>query len=364
MKVGIITFHRARNYGAVLQAFALMTYITKNFKNADAKIIDYRCKFIEEFYTLRNPQKGIKNFIKYFLSKNTIKKRNATFQDFIDTKLKLSLPCDMSDIKYLSFDKYIAGSDMIWHWHTHEGIELFDDSYFLNFVDDASKKYSYASSFGTDKIPQKYNSHYRKLLADFQFISVRERSGIEIVKNLTGKESSCNIDPTLLFNHEDWKKIAIPPKENRYVILYEVGGISQDMKETAVYIAKKLKCKLITLFSEYDLKQYLLTKNGIFGFSPCEFLGWINNAEFVVTNSFHGTAFSIIFHKYFLSEINTWSKNNRSLELINLLQLQDRILDRKKIVIDNPIDWENVDLILDAERKKSFNLLEKSLNND
>ena len=358
MKVGIITFHRARNYGAVLQAYALMTYINNNFDGVEAELIDYRCKYIEDFYEPVIRMRRPKQFILDVLSKNRIVKRNECFQEFVDSAIKVSTPCDRTNIKSQPYDRYIAGSDMIWHWHTTEDGEFFDDAYFLDFVTDDSKKFSYAASFGTEDLPEKYLEHYRKVLSGFNAISVREKSGIKQVKDLTGKDAECNIDPTLLFGGNEWRKIAVKPSEQKYVLLYEVGGISQELRSAADQIAAQKGCKVITLFSEYNPIQYARTKNGIFGFSPREFLGWIDNAECVLTNSFHGTVFSIIFHKQFLSEINAWSKNNRSFELMKAVKLENRTLENSNLRIDDSIDWSEVDSRLNEERKKSYKVIE------
>lgn len=358
MNIGIITFHRARNYGAVLQAYALMTYINKNFDDVKAEIIDYRCKYIEDFYKPIIRKNGPKNFIIDVLSKNRIVKRNNCFQEFVDNFLNVTSSCDETNVQNLRLDRYIAGSDMIWHWHTTEDGEYFDDAYFLNFVADDSKKFSYAASFGTEDLPEKYLEHYRKVLSGFNAISVREKSGVDLIKNLTGKDAKCNIDPTLLFEGDEWRKIAVKPSERKYVLLYEVGEISQELRNAADRIAAQKGCKVITLFSEFRPLQYVRTKNGIFGFSPREFLGWIDNAEYVLTNSFHGTAFSIIFHKQFLSEINTWSKNNRSLELMKTVGLESRALEGSDLKIDNIIDWNEVGARLNKERDKSYKVIE------
>lgn len=361
MKVGIITFHRARNYGAVLQAYALMRFISENFEEVNAELIDYRSEYIEEFYRADNHGSDFLAAIQGKFLQKILLNRNKVFQKFVDKNLVLSDSCNAESIYNLNeYDKYIAGSDMLWHWHTTEEGEFFDDNYFLSFVKDKSKKNSYAASFGTDYIPEKYIDYYRRHLGDYNNISVREESGIDIIKNLVGKQAKCNIDPTLLFTMDNWKKIENRPQMSGYVLLYQVGGISNKLWKCARNIAKRKKTKLIVLYSEYYPLSKYTPKRGIFGYSPEEFLGWFDNADCVITNSFHGTAFSIIYHKKMLVDINSWTKNNRAYELMIKLGLELRTID-SQCDIEQPIDWSRVEEKLDWLRKDAKQYLDKIL---
>ena len=362
MNIGIITFHRARNYGAVLQSYAIQRFISESIPEVNAEIIDYRSKYIEEFYKPDIISGTLRHRVAVLFSRNKIKKRNAKFQAFIDRYIKLSPPCDMDSISQIEqYDKYIAGSDMIWHWHTMDGKIFFDKTYFLHFVDDPLKKFSYAASFGVDKLPDQYTNFYKEQLKDFSRISVRENSAVEIINQTIKKKAVCNIDPTLLFTSEEWKKIEKKPNQSGYVLLYEVGGISDKMRECAKKIANDKSIPLVILYSEYHFIQFLKEKNGHFGYSPEEFLGWFDNAEYIVTNSFHGTVFSIIYHKDLFVEINTWIKNNRAFELMESLGLEKNIIDNG-LNLQQKIDWNYVDQKLDQFRSEAQNYLKSVIN--
>ena len=285
--------------------------------------------------------------------------RNKTFDCFVKKFIPLSAKYDILNVNHAStYDAYIAGSDMLWHWHTTSNGEFFDSTYFLDFVKDNKKKYSYAASFGTDDIKQEFYSYYKSALQNFSLISVRELSGVKLIQKILGRRSENNIDPTLLFTADQWREIEVKPSDSGYVLLYEVGGISDRMIFFAKRLARKKKKKLIVLLSEFDPFRY----QGNFGLSPQEFLGMFDNAEYVITNSYHGAVFSLIFHKNFLVEINSWSKNSRAKELLERLQLEDRSL-RDDSDITVPINWMLVDDKIVAMRDLSKKYLSKIVDN-
>lgn len=361
MNIGIITFHNAKNYGAALQAYALCKFINSEYKEANAEVIDYKCKYLEDFYDPNKAyDKSIKGRIKRVLSKKVLQHRNEVFDNFVKKNIPLSQSCDTYSISQIKmYDQYISGSDMLWHWHTTNEGDFFDDVFFLGFVKDHNKKNSYAASFGTDSIDDKYLSYYERMLKSFHNISVREESGIEIVKSITGKSACCHVDPTLLFSSNEWRMIEKKPELKGYVLLYEVGNISNKMLAFAEKLANEKNKKLIILLSEYNP----IKRRGIFGYSPEEFLGWFDNADYVITNSFHGTVFSILFHKQFVVEINSWIKNNRASELMKVLQLDERNLDICKD-IDEKIHWDNVDSKLQYLRADAREYLASIVNGD
>ncbi len=354
-KIGIITFHNAKNYGAALQSYALCNFINKECEDTYAEVINYQCKYLDDFYDPKFAyNNSLKGKIKRFLAKTKLTNRNKSFDEFVEKNIPLSKECDTSNIKDMDYDIYLAGSDMLWHWHDTDNGSYFDDNYFLKFVSDNYKKNSYAASFGTDEIPEKYNNYYSQMLGDFNNISVREESGVKFVNKLTGKKAECHVDPTLLIDVNEWKKIEKKPSESGYVLLYEVGSITETMRETAEYIAKKNNKKLIILLSEYNP----IRSKGIFGYSPNEFLGWFDSADYIITNSFHGLVFSIIFHKQFLVEVNSWIKNNRAIELMKRLKLDNRTID-EHTNIDETIEWKNVDNKVEKFRIESKEYLNK-----
>ena len=215
MKIGIITFHRARNYGAILQTYALMTFINENFDDVIAEIIDYRSYYIEDFYKVGKLTGSFRRRISQKIKNIKNENRNKNFQKFINSRLVLSKKCDRDNIVDIcDYDRYISGSDMIWHWHTTDSGEYFDENYFLNFVKNNNIKLSYAASFGFDQIPDKYFDFYKRMLGSYSRISVREESGIKIIKKLLQKNAQANIDPTLLFDN-------VPKPQSGYLHLFD-----------------------------------------------------------------------------------------------------------------------------------------------
>ncbi len=365
MRIGIITFHNAKNYGAFFQAYALSKVIESLLgSDGTVEVLDYKCKYIDKDYKARLTFNGFKQTIYSVLSFFPIVRRNYRFDRILREKINLSKGyTEKTILSANNYDCYIAGSDMIWHWHTVDGKEIFDANYFLDFVTDSNKKNSYAASFGTDSIPDNYKDFYYNHLSTFNKISIREKSGISFLKDLN-KSVNVNLDPSLLLDKEKWNLLNLKKrKHGKYILVYEVGKLTDRMVEYAKKLSELKGYKIIYLNSEYNVKNQLIHKNSYFGFSPADFITWFSSAEYVITNSFHGTAFSIIYEKPFLSEIDSWIKNNRSLELLLLLGLEERIL-TDDCDIDKPINWESVQEKLQLEREKSYCYLKQIVENE
>ena len=210
MRIGIITFHRAINYGAVLQTYALQKFL--NVSNYDAEVIDYRCEHMENFYkTFTIKDKSVKQIIRGMLNfKNTYKKKRE-FYRFLDQNVRISTEVydkfniDKANLRY---DKFITGSDQVFNFACTD----FDKTYFLQFVKNCDNKLSYAASFGMKEIPDSYVNDYKSLLSTFSELSIRENAGQQIVKKLTGKDSELSVDPVFLLTAEEWEKLAKKPK--------------------------------------------------------------------------------------------------------------------------------------------------------
>lgn len=360
MKLGIITFHNAKNYGAYFQTYALTQVLGKlKSKNTDIEVIDYQCKFIDDDYKPIIDFSSLKRFIVSALSFFPIVIRNLKFNKALKTTVKLSKSYNINTINDADvYDCYIAGSDMIWHWHTVKGEEKFDETYFLSFVKDANKKNSYAASFGTDLIPNKYRKLYFSNLASFNNISVREKSGQFFLQDLN-RNINLNLDPTLLVDNNIWDSlIKNKKKKENYILVYEVGVLTNRMINYAKMLSNKTGYKVVYLNSEYNFRNKLKLHNYRFGFSPSDFISYFKFADYIITNSYHGTVFSILYEKKFESEIDSWIKNNRSLELMELLGLEDRILNDNSD-IDKEIDWNSVKQRLSVEQNKAYWYLKK-----
>jgi len=307
MKVGIITFHRAINYGAVFQTYALCKYI--NNKGIDCKVIDYRCNEIEKIYNPQISYKNLKKFILDLMSYKTRKQKKLKFENFISEKIPLI------DIKNVDdMDILIAGSDQVWNYK----ITNFDKNYFLCFAKSTQKKISYAACMGITEIPSEIKEEYEKLLSSFDEISVRDNFSYDLTKTLYNKKIEKVLDPTFLLKIDEWKDICEQSKYDNYIVVFSVG-YSEILSNFAIDLGKKKNLKVIFLNS--GLRKI---KGGIYldTASPSEVLGLLLNASYVVTNSFHGTAMSLIFNKEFFVELNH-DKKGRNYRVENMLKQFD-----------------------------------------
>lgn len=338
MKVGIITFHRALNYGAVLQAYALQKCLL--MMGVDCDIIDYRCPYIEQFYKplKANPLKQPKMWMREMIYAPFNLKKRAKFEDFVQNFMKrtkvLNVQEDLQELNNF-YDCFITGSDQVWNFNWSG----FDEAYFLNFTE-TQKKNSYAASFGFDAIPNEMKEKYRWLLKDFRHISVRENTGQSIIKELLNREAAVSIDPSCLINKDEWSKIAIRPLEEGYILLYTLEK-SEQLCSYARAMANKMKTRIIYIsdalkkYSEFQYKSFL---------SPREFIGLFMNAGYVVTNSFHGLMFSVIFQKQFCLQYQQRSgaPNSRMIDFVQEFGLENRILSSDKLQ-ETPIDYNSIE---------------------
>lgn len=338
MKVGIITFHRALNYGAVLQAYALQQFLRK--LDIDSEIIDYRSSYIETFYKpiKANPLKNPKMYLKEICYLLPNLKKRKKFERFIHTYIKTTRKIDSNEeLKKLNkeFDYFITGSDQVWNYKWSG----FDKAFFLEFAN-SEKKYSYAASFGFEKIPVEKEALYKKLLGDFQKISVRENTGKIIVKDLIKKDAVVDLDPSCLIEKEMWGKIAVRPKKAGYVLLYTLEK-SDRLNIYAEDIAKKLGTEIVYI-SDAIKKTSTFKYKGFL--SPAEFVGLFANAGYVVTNSFHGLMFSVIFEKEFCLQYQQrlGAPNSRLVDFVKEYQLENRILDSNGSIAQKEIDYARI----------------------
>lgn len=343
MKIGIITICKVNNYGAELQAFATQKKL--EFMGYDAEIIDYT--YYKNWF-FKDSQKSkpfiemsIKGHILYWIKYRVInyfvdrvlpifndklRLRKKNYNDFFELE-KFSKPfysIDSLFSKCPKYDVYIVGSDQVWNPAASSSIE----PYFLTFAPQNSKKISFASSFGVSQIDKKLESKYKKLLDNINYISVREESGVKLVNNISGKEAKLVLDPTLLINKEEWYDYMRPIKKisSNFILVYELLP-----SEPLINYAKELGEKLNLPIYCICKRGYLVKRHeGMFNVEeagPSEFLWLIANATCVITNSFHGTAFSVNFETPFYCVLNKSRKNNsRMISLLSKLDLLDRII--------------------------------------
>ena len=341
-KIGILTFNRAMNYGAVLQALALKEKLSQY---DDTEIINYRCELVEEKCKLRQGDL-VWDTLRILLWGN----RNRKFRKFIK-EISSERVYGPQDVKEFPYEKIVVGSDQVWNYNrTGE-----DDAFVLAGSD--VKKYAYAASFGEGEIKEKQREVYKRELPNFRYIYVREQSGETICKEEFGVEAMTVLDPTLLLGKEDWKKYcAKPPKRKGYVLMYTLWN-SEEMKGIAKKVSKQLG---LPIYNITTLARDFFGDKVIRDADPKEWLSLFYNASFVITNSFHGTAFSINFNKPFYTFVDE-ELSVRFKHLSKLFHLESRFKYKGDVEVDafDSIDYGSVNALLEEEKNRSVALLEK-----
>lgn len=357
MKIGILTLPIKSNYGGILQAYALLTFLKK--QGYDAWSVRRRWnsenqsilhKLFKQMYHALIIRKFNK-FIKKYIQPQT---------EIIDTKDKINALISKG------FDAFIVGSDQVWRMRHVYGA---DYNYFLDFTKDFNvKRISYAASFGVDywDDPNAEESIpiVKEFMQKFDAISVREDSGIELCKTLFGVKAQHVLDPTLLLDKEyyiDQFKLHI--NQGEYIAVYVLDMTKEKQQLINAY------SKMLNLPIKYinQTKLSSLSERG-FWKELCQpgvesWLENIANASFVITDSFHGTAFSINFERQFISIANEKRGLDRFLSLLNQLGLKDRLLKDSCIQPDNinEINYKLIKERMNKEREQSINFLIKNL---
>ena len=199
----------------------------------------------------------------------------------------------------------------------------------------------------------------RNGIKNINYISVREETAKELIANFTNKEISVTLDPTLLLSKNDWEKIAITPNNKSYILLYNMGNMPLT-NQIAKTIAKEKKLKILEIFSGNRSLKKLYRHATCPTAGPREFLGLFANASYIVTSSFHGTAFSLIFNKQFVTVAHP-TAGSRMRDLLAKLDLSERIVTNINDIPYRDIDYKKVNAKLDIERQKSIAFLENAL---
>ena len=353
MKVGILTFHRAYNYGAILQAYALQEKLFEN--DVQSEIIDYLSTEKKKQNKLfsYNKSLGMKGNILKFLKDFYRKKKNKTFDRFMKDYMVVS------DRSYATFDElvqldqqnkydtYIVGSDQVWNFNN----TLNDPVFLLKFTSDNKKKCSYAASIGNAEFDDKMYNQYKNELGTFRILTVREDSAIKKFGFLRENHARVAVDPTLLLEKSIYESLSSPRILNKkYAFMYTIAGERNLRKFARNY------CKQNGLVLIDSKKSKIFFQNA----SPEDFLSFIQYAECVFTNSFHGTALSIVMEQQFFTEVHTKTKvNYRSDDLINKLGLQDRDIDCNTFDSKKRIDYREVNKELKILRDRSMEILKE-----
>lgn len=366
-KVGIITQHRVVNYGSVLQTYALQEKIEE--LGYDCEVIDY----YPERFTPLGMLKRIKNkgekFRKSFLIRTAARIiiipsyiiRFHMFFTFLDNRIGMTSKTYRSEeelkMEKFNYDIFCTGSDQVWNYGWNEKIEY---SYYLAFAPESARKISYAASFGKSKLDSVEIDETRRLLKRYDAISLREISGVKIVEGLGIKNSVNVLDPTLLLNGKEWRRVSSGKyRKDKYILVY---NLNRNPKIDSYAKGLSNQMGLEVRYLSYQLHEFY--KNGKMFCNPRveDFLALIDSAQYVITDSFHATAFSLNFNKEFVI-VYPGKYSTRLQSILEILGLTDRVAKDEKdmSIVKSRIDYDRVNKILDAERIKSLNWLASAM---
>lgn len=379
MKAGLITFHFAHHYGAQLQAYALMKSIEG--LGVECEIINYvrpdtieGTKVFKSGFSPRSVLSNLHSLLHYSAFKN----RKNRFSSFINEQMKLSKHSynAYSELEKNPpiYDLYVCGSDQIWNPLIFASKD-FDPSFFMPFAGNR-KRIAYAPSFGISSIPDDKKETLKNFLSKFDFLSVREPQGAEIINDLTGRKALVVLDPTLLLTESQWSEISSVPTYKPYILCYFVTDPTPYFKYIEA-ISSVLKLPIVCLCGSRKVIPGSIST--IYDAGSQEFLGLFKNAAYVCTNSFHGTVFSIIFKKNFYCFKNSYNfaaegnkvktVNSRLYSMLETLGLTDRFFTGEldsvafgsKVSEQKDINFTNVTDLLNTEREKSLEYLRNAL---
>ena len=365
------------NYGSMLQSFATQKMMDEY--GIQYELLNYKKKYTPLFVLKSIPrllnkviwqEKINENQKKRFLKRNPelmsdVKKRSRAYDQFRESYFNHPVVTyyGYSKLKEESkkYSAFITGSDQLW---SPSGLPT--NFYNLMFTYEDAVRISYASSFGVKKIPWYQRGRTRKFLDRIQHVSCREESGREIVKELTGRDVPTVADPTILFNGEEWKEL-LPidrVQEGKYIFSY-ILGTDKKYRDEVLKLSKETGLPIVSIHqyvdADLDFGDISVTDAG-----PAEFVDLIRNAEYVCTDSFHGSVFSILCHRKLVifnrySDNSSSSKNTRIDNLCNRLGISDRRFSGSIIKDANgEMDFASIDKKLESLRQESRDYIEKA----
>ena len=364
---GLITFHFAHHYGAQLQAYATMRAVEQ--LGTSCEVIDYRLPHTtgtnQIFKKGFSPRVFVQN-LHTAIHKDAFMTRFQRFEDFVSQELHLS-EAQYESVEQLSqcppvYDTYISGSDQIWSPSVFADGRL-DPAFFLTFAQ-KGRKISYASSFGGTPIQEEMRGELAEYLSSFDAVSARERQAQSLLEEILQRPVPLVVDPTLLLDGKDWAELAVAPsRTGPYILCYFIS----DYSDLLPYLEQ------VKGMTGYPVVQLAGTRRPvknvdevIFDAGPKEFLGLFQNAAYVLTNSFHGTAFAIQFEKPFYTAVSPKERlhpeQSRTFHLLEIGGITDRLTGLPVVAKpDCPIDYGAVRKRLDAQRAASIVYLGNAL---
>lgn len=351
MKIGIVTMI-SNNYGALLQCYALQTILQR--MGHQVVVVNRKWGKLPKQYTIKNRLRDLKIYLRAWV------KGKDAFSRFRNSHLLLSKPVHLQkDLLRLNrqLDVVISGSDQVWNG---DCMSTMDGYFFLDWVDYPKvRRFSYAASFGKDTF-QSSDEHLllaKQLMQTYDGISVRESSGVVICKNVFGREAFNHLDPTLLLEASDYS--ALIPKSSKekspYVCSYMLD-MTVEKQRIAEYLARNSKSFIRNIYPSVSSNECYIRVE--------DWLRTIRDAEYVVTDSFHGMAFSIIFNKQFVCLNNPKRGSARFVSLLSKLDLLDRLIDVEKAnhesidnILQHNIDYTSINKTIQNFRLEAFEYL-------
>lgn len=356
MKVGIITFHCSLNYGSVLQAYALQTAVKST--GSTAMIIDFRSSDFNQYKLLpfSHPKRMLRNVLRF----NRMTQRKKNFESFQKERLKVtenhydSSSPSLSELPN-SFDAFICGSDQIWNLNCTHGVV---EPFFLSFAEER-RRIAYAPSLAHTSFEPQYFDKQKvaELLAKFDYLSVREEETVPLFQPLVDKRIEVVLDPTLLLNADAYASMANDRViDGPYIFVYLLRSCPE-LVESASEMARAAG-RAVAYVSEKDLP--ISNSRNLFGIGPEEFISLIAHADAVLTNSFHATVFSVLFHRPF-RVFATDKSASRMRDLLGKLGMPGRCVASVDATPVDDEDWDAVDRKLEELRKGSWDYLRRAL---
>lgn len=365
MEIKVITRHAPSNYGSLLQSIATIKVL--NTLGHDCQIIDY----------IRDDEKGLGGVLTALKQKpswynNPFKRllyilvrypeqkwEEMQFEQMRKKFLNLTPRySSLDELKEIKAHIFMTGSDQVWGPLLNGS---FDPAYFLSFVKNEKCKIAYAASFGRTDFSPNIIQQYQKLLNRYHAISVREDSAVKTLKDMGISSVHQVLDPTLLLTKEQWLSMAKPNQnKGNYVLAYQIHNdkkFSTYAKQFATYVGMPL----------YRISPSLhqMLRGGQFVYLPsvAKFLSFINSAKYIVTDSFHGTCFSINFNKNFIEILPNTKTGSRNQSILKLTGLEDRIVTNLNdfSIAHNDIDYNRVNTIISEHREQSIKILNEML---
>lgn len=360
-KIGILTWHYYRNFGSALQSFALFTTIKKlgyrtiiiNYR--DPKLSCLNSSYLSRFKEFLRPIIG-----KFFKSKNLEWNTNAII--FANKYFKQSIPFNNEHEGRMvckDYDILVCGSDQIW------APNVFNPVYFASFANQGIRKVSYAASIGLNDIPEDLVPKYKQLLSDFDIVGIREREGKDLLKSKCNVDSTVVLDPTLMVDVGTYTKMQKPIKgiKKPFLFCYFLNKEHQ-YKENVEKYANEHHLQIVGISDKASDSEWMICLTGL---GADHFLWLINHAETIMTDSYHGSIFSLLFHKNLwifqrFTEDNPICQNSRIRQLQHNFNLGQRIVTAKSKIDDlNPIDYEYFESQLKLLRASSLDFLKQAL---